>query len=156
MADYATDGSRIVAIIVDLIILSVVSFIIALPFGTLTLTFPFIFSYTRSLAPSNAIFVPSGVLYMLLTSGVLDLLLMLLYFTYFEGTSGQTLGKKIKGIKVVKENGDPPSLVDALIRTILRIIDGIAFYLVGFIVIQISEKKQRLGDKAAGTIVVNA
>lgn len=147
MADYATDGSRIVAIIVDLIILSVVSFIIALPFGTLTLTFPFMFSYTRSLAPSNAIFVPSEVLY---------ILLMLLYFTYFEGTSGQTLGKKIKGIKVVKENGDPPSLVDALIRTILRIIDGIAFYLVGFIVIQVSEKKQRLGDKAAGTIVVNA
>jgi len=147
MADYATDGSRIVAIIVDLIILSVVSFIIALPFGTLTLTFPFMFSYTRSLAPSNAIFVPSEVLY---------ILLMLLYFTYFEGTSGQTLGKKIKGIKVVKENGDPQSLVDALIRTILRIIDGIAFYLVGFIVIQVSEKKQRLGDKAAGTIVVNA
>lgn len=147
MADYATDGSRIVAIIVDLIILSVVSFIIALPFGTLTLTFPFMFSYTRSLASSNAIFVPSEVLY---------ILLMLLYFTYFEGTSGQTLGKKIKGIKVVKENGDPPSFGDALIRTILRIIDGIAFYLVGFIVIQVSEKKQRLGDKAAGTIVVNA
>jgi len=87
---------------------------------------------------------------------VLNVLVWLLYFTYFEGTSGQTLGKKIMGIKVVKENGDQPSFMDALIRTILRIIDGIAFYLVGFIVILVSEKKQRLCDMAAGTIVVEA
>jgi uncharacterized RDD family membrane protein YckC len=129
MADYANLGSRIVAIIIDLIILSLVVVIIALPLGLLAGLSAFM---------------------------VLNVLVWLLYFTYFEGTSGQTLGKKIMGIKVVKENGDQPSFMDALIRTILRIIDGIAFYLVGFIVILVSEKKQRLGDMAAGTIVVEA
>ena len=146
MADYANLGSRIVAIIIDLIILSLVVVIIALPLGLLA-GLSAIGNPTQLFAARSAFFVAFM---------VLNVLVWLLYFTYFEGTSGQTLGKKIMGIKVVKENGDQPSFMDALIRTILRIIDGIAFYLVGFIVILVSEKKQRLGDMAAGTIVVEA
>ena len=46
--------------------------------------------------------------------------------------------------------------VDAFVRTLLRIIDGLAFYLIGFIVILVTEKKQRIGDFTAGTIVVKA
>lgn len=146
MADYANLGSRIVAIIIDLIILSLVVVIIALPLGLLA-GLSAIGNPTQLFVARIAFFV---------SFMVLNVLVWLLYFTYFEGTSGQTLGKKIMGIKVVKENGDQPSFMDALIRTILRIIDGIAFYLVGFIVILVSEKKQRLGDMAAGTIVVDA
>jgi len=146
MADYANLGSRIVAIIVDLIILSLVMVIITLPFGLLA-GLSVMGNPAQLFAARSAFFV---------SFMVLNVLVWLLYFTYFEGTSGQTLGKKIMGIKVAKENGDPPSFMDALIRTILRIIDGIAFYLVGFIVILVSEKKQRLGDMAAGTIVVEA
>jgi len=146
MSDYANLGSRIVAIIIDLIILSLVVVIIALPLGLLA-GLSAMGNPTQLFAARSAFFVAFM---------VLNVLVWLLYFTYFEGTSGQTLGKKIMGIKVVKENGDQPSFMDALIRTILRIIDGIAFYLVGFIVILVSEKKQRLGDMAAGTIVVEA
>lgn len=146
MADYANLGSRIVAIIIDLIILSLVVVIIALPLGLLA-GLSAMGNPTQLFAARIAFFVAFM---------VLNVLVWLLYFTYFEGTTGQTLGKKIMGIKVVKENGDQPSFMDALIRTILRIIDGIAFYLVGFIVILVSEKKQRLGDMAAGTIVVEA
>ncbi|MFV9678127.1 MAG: RDD family protein, partial [Methanosarcinales archaeon] len=126
--------------------LSLVVVIIALPFG-LSAGLSAMGSQAQLFAARSAFFV---------SFMVLNVLVWLLYFTYFEGTSGQTLGKKIMGIKVVKENGDQPSFMDALIRTILRIIDGIAFYLVGFIVILVSEKKQRLGDMAAGTIVVEA
>jgi len=79
-----------------------------------------------------------------------------LYFTYFEGSSGQTLGKKALGIKVVKENGNKLTYGDAFIRTILRIIDSIGAYLLGLIVILVSQKKQRIGDLAAHTIVVKA
>ena len=146
MSDYANLGSRIVAIIVDLIILSLVVVIIALPLG-LSAGLSAMGNPAQLFAARSAFFV---------SFMVLNVLVWLLYFTYFEGTTGQTLGKKIMGIKVVKENGDQPSFMDALIRTILRIIDGIAFYLVGFIVILVSEKKQRLGDMAAGTIVVEA
>jgi uncharacterized RDD family membrane protein YckC len=42
------------------------------------------------------------------------------------------------------------------IRTILRIIDGIFFYLVAFICVVATKQKQRLGDMAAGTLVVRA
>ncbi|HID19610.1 MAG TPA: RDD family protein [Methanophagales archaeon] len=147
MADYACVGSRIVAIIIDQIILAIVSFIIALPFGIWAWMFSF-------MGDATSPFAPRGTFFASLT--VLNVLLWIVYFTYFEGTSGQTLGKKIMSIKVIKENGDQPTFSDALIRTILRIIDGIAFYLVGLIVILVSEKKQRIGDMAAGTIVVKA
>jgi uncharacterized RDD family membrane protein YckC len=41
------------------------------------------------------------------------------------------------------------------VRTILRIVDSLpAFYLLGFIVVVASKEKQRIGDMAAGTVVV--
>jgi uncharacterized RDD family membrane protein YckC len=73
-----------------------------------------------------------------------------------EGSSGETLGKRLLRIKVVKENGKPLTYVDAFVRTLLRIVDGMFAYLIGFIVIVATDKKQRVGDMAAGTIVVNA
>ena len=78
----------------------------------------------------------------------------LAYFTILEGTSGQTVGKRICKIRVIKENGSSCDLLTALVRNILRLIDGIAFYLVGAIFIVRSDKKQRFGDKIAKTIVV--
>ena len=88
--------------------------------------------------------------------GFITLIIFIGYFTYFEGKKGQTPGKKALGIKVVGEDGKSIEMTDALIRTLLRIIDGIAFYLVGFIFVLATEKHQRLGDLAAKTIVVKA
>ena len=86
---------------------------------------------------------------------LLYLILAFAYFTLLEGNRGQTLGKMLLGIKVVREdNGEVPGLGAAAIRTVLRLIDGIFAYLVGFIAIQISSKNQRLGDMAANTLVV--
>ncbi|MDI6903633.1 MAG: RDD family protein [Methanocellales archaeon] len=76
------------------------------------------------------------------------------YFLILEGVFGQTLGKKLCKIKVVKEDGSPCDLSASFIRNILRIIDGIAVYLVGAIFIARSDKKQRLGDRVASTIVI--
>ena len=78
------------------------------------------------------------------------------YFTYLEGSKGQTVGKKITKIKVVSENGKPIDMNQAFIRNILRIIDGIIVYLIGAILIWRSDKKQRLGDRVAKTVVVKA
>ncbi|MBC7079421.1 MAG: RDD family protein [Methanothrix sp.] len=72
------------------------------------------------------------------------------YFTYLEWTKGQTLGKSIVGIKVIKENGSPCDLTAAFIRTIFRYIDGLVLYLVVFF----TAKKQRIGDMVAKTVVV--
>ena len=85
MADYASVGSRIVAIIVDLIILSLVVVIIALPLG-LSAGLSAMGNPAQLFAARSAFFV---------SFVVLNVLVWLLYFTYFEGTSRQTLGKKI-------------------------------------------------------------
>jgi uncharacterized RDD family membrane protein YckC len=80
----------------------------------------------------------------------------LLYFTLLEGYAGQTVGKMLLGIKVVREdNGEVPGLGTAALRTVLRIIDGLFGYLVGFIAVMTSAKRQRLGDMAAHTLVVH-
>lgn len=79
-----------------------------------------------------------------------------LYFVIMEGTYGATLGKMAVGIKVVREDGSKCTMTDALVRNLLRIVDGFFIYLIGAILIWTSEKRQRLGDMAAHTIVVRA
>jgi uncharacterized RDD family membrane protein YckC len=78
------------------------------------------------------------------------------YYTYLEGSRGQTIGKMITKIKVVREDGSPIDMNQAFTRNILRIIDGIIAYLIGAILIWRSDKKQRLGDSVARTVVVKA
>ncbi len=83
-------------------------------------------------------------------------MLWLLYFSYFEGTTGQTFRKSMVGIKVVDQTTQRPiDMGRALIRNILRIIDWLPFfYRLGFILVAVEEKKKRLGDMAANTIVI--
>ena len=68
--------------------------------------------------------------------------------------NGQSFGKKLFGIQVVGEDGTPCTLRQALARNILRLVDGFVFYLVGLFLALNSEKRQRLGDRVARTVVV--
>lgn len=84
-------------------------------------------------------------------------LILFAYYIILEGPlgKGQTIGKKILKIRVVML--EDQSTIDygvSFIRNILRAIDGLFMYFVGFMSIQGSDKKQRLGDKAAKTIVI--
>ena len=88
--------------------------------------------------------------------GILAFIIFLAYFTYLEGSRGQTIGKMIVKIKVVREDGGKIDVTQAFTRTILRIIDGLLAYLIGAILIWRSDKKQRLGDNIAKTVVVKA
>jgi uncharacterized RDD family membrane protein YckC len=78
------------------------------------------------------------------------------YFTYFETTSnGQTPGKRIAGIRVVRDDGTPITFFDAMIRNLVRLVDFLpAYYTIGVIAVFVSPQNKRLGDYAAGTIVV--
>jgi uncharacterized RDD family membrane protein YckC len=80
----------------------------------------------------------------------------LLYYWLLEGFFGATIGKAIAGVRVLKNDGSRCSLKPSLIRNIMRIVDGIAIYLVGFIVAIFSKMRRRVGDYAAGTVVVEA
>jgi uncharacterized RDD family membrane protein YckC len=81
----------------------------------------------------------------------------LYYYFACESGSGQTLGKRAMRLRVVRADGATASMGEIAVRTILRVIDGIGLYLVGMVVMLVSGKRrQRLGDMAGGTIVVDA
>ena len=80
---------------------------------------------------------------------------MLFYGFLLEGYwDGYTVGKKLFGIKVVQENGAACDYGSAFVRNFLEIIDGLFYYLVGFVAMASSDKRQRVGDRLGGTVVV--
>jgi len=80
---------------------------------------------------------------------------VLVYHLFFEIVmNGQSIGKKITGIKVISENGGRPALHQYLIRWLTRPFDLGFFGLPGLLTVVLSKKNQRLGDMAAGTLVI--
>jgi uncharacterized RDD family membrane protein YckC len=84
------------------------------------------------------------------------LLFGFLYYWLCEGLFGRTLGKSILGLSVRLKDGRPCTLSSSLVRNLLRVVDGIGVYLVGFLVAILSASRQRLGDRVARTLVVAA
>ena len=78
------------------------------------------------------------------------------YFMLFEILwNGQTPGKRLLGVRVIRENGYPIRPVDAVIRNLVRIVDWLpASYGVGILTMLLNKRSRRLGDFASGTIVV--
>jgi uncharacterized RDD family membrane protein YckC len=69
--------------------------------------------------------------------------------------NGQSVGKKVMGIKVISLSGDQPTISQYLIRWLFRVIDfSILGGLVALILVAVTEKKQRLGDLIAGTVLI--
>ena len=85
-----------------------------------------------------------------------SLLIVIGYFVLFEMIwDGQSPGKRMAGLRVIRTDGTPIAIGDSLVRNILRLVDLIpVYYTVGIIAIFFSKRCQRLGDLAAGTIVV--
>ena len=78
------------------------------------------------------------------------------YFALFETIwKGQTPGKRLVGIRVIKTNGRPINVYEAVGRNLLRAIDGFLAYGVGIIVMMLNDQHRRLGDFVAGTVVVH-
>ncbi len=80
------------------------------------------------------------------------------YPVIFEaGKRGATPGKRMVGLKVVQANGSPITFGQAIVRNFLRFIDGLPFlftYGVGLASCLATKRFQRLGDLAAGTVVI--
>jgi len=79
------------------------------------------------------------------------------YFTLFETFwNGQTPGKKLCKIRVIQQSGRQITFFEAMTRNLLRIVDLFpGFYLVGVITMLSNRQHQRLGDLAAGTLVIH-
>jgi uncharacterized RDD family membrane protein YckC len=79
---------------------------------------------------------------------------LLAYYVFAEALAGATLGKTAIGIRVVNASDSGRlGLRQAFLRNLLRLVDSLAGYLVGAIVIMVTNRRQRMGDLAAGTIV---
>jgi len=82
------------------------------------------------------------------------------YFIFFEWLwNGQTPGKRLLKLRVIREDGRPITLWEAMARNLLRIFDAVPgfvlpVYSIGLITIFMSSRDQRIGDMFAGTVVV--
>ncbi|MED1785313.1 RDD family protein [Brevibacillus fortis] len=78
------------------------------------------------------------------------------YFWLLEAFwGGQTVGKRLVGIRVIRDNGQPATFVSSTIRNLFRIIDAMpSGYFLGALVCFFHPRDKRIGDLVAGTIVV--
>ncbi len=139
-------GSRAAARLLDYILQVLCLFALGLVYGFTAAAFGFE-DGTAGSVPETVFFV----IYVIALSAI-----VLGYDIVFETfNAGQTPGKKRNGLRVVTDMGGRIGFKAATIRNLLRIVDeAITLYLGAFVSITRSAKSQRLGDMAAGTMVV--
>jgi uncharacterized RDD family membrane protein YckC len=140
-------GSRFLAVLIDTLIQGAVLLVL----GLLFLGLGYGFRRTVSAMPESAGPWIAAILIFAL------FLLMYGYFIVFEAIwNGQTPGKRLTHIRVIKDSGQPITAIDAVARNLLRIVDQLPFaYGIGVLCAWISPQSKRLGDYVAGTVVVH-
>ncbi|MBX3063569.1 MAG: RDD family protein [Anaerolineae bacterium] len=135
-AEVAGFGSRCVAAILDYTVLAILYIF-------------FLFSIARSL---SGLTFNGGLALIVLT----QFILITFYHLVFELLwNGQTPGKRWTGIRVMRSNGLPLTPSATIIRNLVRLFDYLPiFYAIGLLVMLFSPRTQRLGDYAAGTVVI--
>src|SRR5690625_1281473 len=136
-------GSRATAMIIDQVLLT---------FVNLVLIFALIF-----ILESDFIFSVGGYPGWIIAIWALALFIINIGYFFFSEYffNGKTIGKNIIGIRVIQENGHSITLLSAIIRNLLRVIDVLpSGYFIGIILVFLHSKHKRLGDMAAGTVVV--
>jgi uncharacterized RDD family membrane protein YckC len=143
--EVANVGSRTLAILIDLALCAMVLFAV--------------YSLTLLLARDT-----TGDFATRLSRHAMTTLLLLLifgfqwgYFNLFEWMwNGQTPGKRLLHLRVIKIDGTPVSWIDVLLRNLSRPIDTFGpMGLIGLVMIFVSRKAQRLGDVMARTLVIH-
>lgn len=139
-------GSRFIAALVDTLLISLLQGIVI---GTLAL----IVSQLTDLASS----VPNEQAWGLAIGSLISFIFLWGYYIFFEILwNGQTPGKRWGGLRVIRLDGTPVTASEVVIRNLVRVLDMLPFaYGVGVVAMFIDENSRRLGDLAAGTVVVH-
>lgn len=130
-------GRRIVAALLDILLLGIVFVLLGIITGG-----------AHSGSSSASVTLGSGgTLVFFLIAGA--------YYFGCESTTGQTIGKRLAGIRVKNDDGTPASIRGVVIRTIVRLVDVLPLlYLVGFVAMMATGvRRQRIGDLAGRAIV---
>jgi uncharacterized RDD family membrane protein YckC len=131
-------GNRFAAMLLDYFIIGLLTLLVYIVMGTIFILFEDIMSQ--------------------LSNYIISILMVAIFFLNFNGYfiifeylwKGQTPGKRLLGIRVIRDNGQPVGFLEVFIRNILRVID----ILLGPYFVLFSKKEKRLGDYAIGTIVI--
>lgn len=123
-------GSRSSALLVDLVLQSIALFVLGL--------------FAGAFGDAGIVVVAIGGFAVLLGYPVLA-----------EAFGGRTIGKRLLGLAVVSVDGSPATFLQAVIRNVVRFVDALpGTYTVGMISVLATRRSQRVGDLAAGTLVV--
>lgn len=134
---YAAIGDRMLALILDRVV--VVAFL-AIPAALLVEHWSGMDA--RVTKPLNAAIL----------AGAAVLVTVLVYHIVLEALFGATIGKGLLGLHV--RNGSGEKWLSSTIRNVARLIDAVVLYSVAFLFAAFSSKRQRIGDRLAGTVVV--
>lgn len=141
-------GSRFLAILIDTLLQAVAYLVIVL-----------IFVLIISAAPKSSTgeLSHSGEKWLIAALILVHFVMYWGYFTLFEAFwNGQTPGKKLFKIRVIQDSGRQITFFESMTRNLIRIVDMLpSFYLIGIIAMACNRQHKRLGDLAAGTLVVH-
>ncbi len=136
--DIAGIGSRMLAAIVDTVAIAIAEAIVLFAGGVAV----------RSLGIAENLLTAVGIL--------VGFVILWGYYIAFEMLwNGQSLGKRLLGLRVVREGGRPITFTASAIRNLVRFVDFLPIvYGIGVVVMFIDTRARRLGDLAAGVVVV--
>ncbi|UCG41111.1 MAG: RDD family protein [Acidimicrobiia bacterium] len=135
-------GTRIVAAVIDSLVIGVVMF--GVLFGAI------------AAAPAlDAIIEEAGFALGILLMAFVAAIPLFYYVVFETLDGGRSIGKRALRLRVVRTNGLPVGFAASMIRNLIRIVDLLpGAYLVGLIAVVASSANQRVGDLAAGTLVI--
>ena len=152
---YAGFWLRLVAVIIDGIIVGVLESFVFIPIMVaLGLSF---FNSTTNVDmedPGNMVGMIAAIVAAAGAYWILAQAIQILYFSFMEASKNQaTLGKMVVGIKVTDTNGQRLDFTKAFLRNLCKLISNFTL-LIGYIMAGFTEKKQALHDMIASTLVV--
>ncbi len=146
--ELAGAGSRFFAVFIDMAIQLAVVVLVVVVLGLVLRIGPHPAHLAAATKFGNAVLTAIAV--------VAGFMLFFGYFIVFEWRwQGRTPGKKLLGIRVVRDGGFPLDFTSSVIRNVVRLVEvGLGFYAVSAVATLLSPLNRRLGDMAAGTIVI--
>lgn len=140
-------GSRFLAAIIDSFIIFILEIVLAIALSiSLDLTLDFLIN-SSSNNQSWKLAVISLSMFIVFWG----------YYIFFEiYWNGQSPGKRRTKLRVIRSDGTPITLTESLIRNIVRLVDFLPFnYAIGVVTMLLNSQSRRLGDLAAGTLVIH-
>jgi uncharacterized RDD family membrane protein YckC len=144
--DIAGIGSRFLAAVVDTLIILALQVVVNLTLLVLV----------RSLYRNQLNFDSPVAGWLIAAFGLIAFAFFWGYYIFFEMLwNGQSPGKRWVGLRVIRTDGTPITLTESIVRNLVRLVDFLpAYYGVGVVTMFVNGQSRRLGDLAAGTLVV--